>query len=134
VQTDAGPLPDVAVGLLDQSLPPGARKVRRFRRRKAGLGSPGKPRFAVLAEWCGGRVGREVKARTPPAGAFPRGADGGSEYYARIVGGAHRCPDPFLRLDGWWVVRRLTPFRGSVASRSRTSGPAAQGSGNRVIG
>jgi hypothetical protein len=95
--------------LLDRSLPPEAEDVQRYRRRDAGLGSLGKPRFAALAEWAGGRVGREVKARTPPAGAFLRGAEGGEDYYAQLMTRARRCPDPFLRLELGWVVRRLTP-------------------------
>lgn len=95
--------------LLDRSMPPEAEHVRQCRRRKAGLGSLGKPRFAALAEWDGDRVGREVKARTPPAGAFLRGTDGAEDHYAQVAARAHRCPDPFLRVERGWVTRRLTP-------------------------
>jgi len=106
---DVDPVPDEPAGLLTDSLPPEANNIRLFPRRRVGLGSLGKPRFAAVADWHGCLVGREVKARTPPAGAFLRGTDNGWEGYGRIVAGPHRCPDPFFRLEDGWVVRRLSP-------------------------
>lgn len=78
--------------MLQSSLPVGADNVHRFRHRKAGLGSLGKPRFAAMAKWQGGRVGREVKARTPAAGVFLRGTPNVDvENYPRILDSATRC-------------------------------------------
>jgi hypothetical protein len=38
-----------------------------------------------------------------------RGDPDGHDFYERVVHAARRCPDPFLRLERGWVVRRLTP-------------------------
>ena len=77
----------------------------RFRTR-AGMGSLGKPRFILLAEWAGGWVAREAKRVTPPANAWALGGDVPSRI-EEIVGRAVRCADPYYQPDGEWVSRRL---------------------------
>lgn len=98
------------IGRLKAQLPHPGRRVP-LRRRRAGLGSLGHPRLVALSEWRGGRVAREAKAMVgsanawleSPARARPR------LRYAEIVRRAVRDPDPFLQVEGGWVIRRLSP-------------------------
>ena len=78
--------------------------------RRAGLGSLGRPRYVALAEWRGGLIAREVKALMPSATKWANHDYGVSEIeYTNIVSRAVRCPDPVLKIDGDWIVRRLAP-------------------------
>jgi hypothetical protein len=95
--------------------------------RVAGLGSLGRQRFVALAAWRGGRVAREAKALapsactfavrdvTPASGKFLRramwalGGAGGKIHYDAILRRGVRCPDPCVRVDGAWLLRRLAP-------------------------
>jgi uncharacterized protein DUF2252 len=67
-------------------------------RRQAGLGSLGQPRFAMIAECDGAEIAREAKALIPP-----------KRYYERAMTRAIRSPDPFQRVVGRWIVKRLAP-------------------------
>jgi hypothetical protein len=82
----------------------------RFVHRIAGLGSLGRRRYLALFEWRGGMLAREAKAMLPSACAW---ATGGPEkrrfFYNKIVNGATRAPDPFLKTAKGWVLRRLSP-------------------------
>jgi hypothetical protein len=102
---------------------------RRFARRTAGLGSLGRPRFVGMIEWRGAMVAREAKARTPSATAWAKGEAKpvlarSAELYERAV----RCPDPFLRAEGAWIVRRLAADCGKIelATLSRVRDEANQ--------
>lgn len=92
--------------LLTASLPAGAEDVV-FVLRKAGMGSLGKARYAVIALWNGGLIAREARAVCPPAqNAFGTAADSLSE---QIAAGRKSSPDPFRRMEGRWLIRRLAP-------------------------
>ena len=65
--------------------------------RVSGLGSLGRERYTAIAEWRGGRIAREAKALTAP------------RTYREILSRAIRCPDPWVRVVGRWIVRRLGP-------------------------
>jgi hypothetical protein len=111
------------------ALLPESRTRPRFARRTAGLGSLGRPRFVALLEWRGGMLAREAKARTPSACAWARGDASASparseELFDRAV----RCPDPFLKVGGAWIVRRLAPDCGKIelATLSRVREEAYQ--------
>ncbi|MFE1600311.1 DUF2252 family protein [Methylobacterium sp. ID0610] len=94
---------------LEAALPPGAGPVQ-FHRRRAGIGSLGRPRYLALAEWKGGLTAREAKAAVPSAvhlGEPPRPDPAADS--ARLLAAACRAPDPMLRYDGDWVLRRLSP-------------------------
>ncbi|MGO9124322.1 MAG: DUF2252 family protein [Terriglobales bacterium] len=79
-------------------------------RRVAGLGSLGHVRVVALAECHGGRIAREAKALTPSAIHWASRETGRQEImYQTILDRAVRCPDPFVRLRGSWIVRRLSP-------------------------
>ena len=78
-------------------------------RTRVGMGSLGKPRFLALANLMGAWVAREAKAMTPPATAFLDASRPSVSRVYELLGRAERCADPFLRVDGSWIVRRLAP-------------------------
>ena len=81
-----------------------------YARRGAGLGSRGHERFVSLANWRGGKIAREAKSLVPSAAVWLRGDHGGGPIlYADILRRAVRCPDPCFKVDGKWIVRRLSP-------------------------
>ena len=82
----------------------------RVSHRVAGLGSLGRARFVAVAEWHGGSVAREAKALAPSACVWAeRGGGSAPIRYQEIIDRAVRCPDPFVRLEKRWIVRRLAP-------------------------
>ena len=104
-----GKVPADARKAIEGRLPvplPAYRVVHRI----AGLGSLGRERFAALAEHCGGKIAREAKALAPSAcvWAAKRG-DSAGILYEQILGQAIRAADPFLHVEGRWIVRRLSP-------------------------
>ncbi|HSY65082.1 MAG TPA: DUF2252 family protein [Terriglobales bacterium] len=79
-------------------------------RRVAGLGSLGHIRLVAIALCNGAKIAREAKALVPSAVYWAKGEEGPSEIlYQAIISRAVRCPDPFVRLLGPWIVRRLSP-------------------------
>jgi len=76
--------------------------------RVAGLGNLGKPRYTAIAQWHGGPVAREAKALTLSAAAWAQSSLHGP-FYANILAGAIRSADPYLKVQGSWIVRRLSP-------------------------
>jgi hypothetical protein len=78
--------------------------------RVAGLGSLGRERYVAIAEWGGGSVAREAKALAPSACVWAEERKGAAPIrYQDILDCAVRCPDPFVRLEKRWIVRRLAP-------------------------
>jgi len=78
--------------------------------RTSGLGSLGRQRFTAIAEWRGGQIAREMKPLVASAYGWER--ETGSpvkNYYAAVVAQAVRIPDPFLRVNDGWLVRRIAP-------------------------
>jgi len=106
---DDAEVPASAVDAMQHLLPqprPSYRTVRRV----AGLGSLGHARFVALADWNGGYIAREAKALVPSAAHFLQaGREPVDILYQAIINRAVRCPDPFVRLYGRWIVRRLSP-------------------------
>jgi hypothetical protein len=102
-------------------IPPGAAKgiarllpdpdvPRRYVHRIAGLGSLGRQRFVALAQWQGAWIAREAKAMAPSAAWWASGAKGpGRLHYQEILDTSVRCTDPYVKLKGKWIVRRLAP-------------------------
>ena len=100
--------PEEAQRAMLSSLPEGPKELHFRRREKAGVGSLGKPRFVLLAEWAGSWIAREAKAIAPPATAWADGTDSHSRI-GEVLGRAVRCPDPIYRVSDRWLVRRLAP-------------------------
>ena len=93
---------------------PGKGSKSRIVHRAAGMGSLGRQRFVALAEWNGGPLCREAKALAPSAWDWARGVlkkDQESQKirYQKALDTAVRTVDPFVRLQGKWIVRRLAP-------------------------
>ena len=104
-----GPVPKSARRALERMLPERGLHYRLVHR-IAGLGSLGRERFVALAEYRGGMVAREAKALAPSACVWSgNGKQSGRIRYQEILDSARRAPDPFVRLKGRWIVRRLAP-------------------------
>jgi hypothetical protein len=82
----------------------------RVSHRIAGLGSLGRERYVATASWRGGTVAREAKALAPSACVWAEEGSGSAPIeYQEIIDRSIRCPDPFVRLQRRWIVRRLAP-------------------------
>lgn len=117
-------VPESALVAIEHVLPTTAIAYQ-VKRRVAGLGSLGHPRFVALAGWCGGTIAREAKRLVPSGGVWARKAEGPVEiFYQAIMDRAVRCHDPFVQLQGQWIVRRLAPdcarIELSVLAQERT--------------
>lgn len=82
---------------------------RRFVRRIAGVGSLGHARYVAVFDWQGGQIALEAKAAIPSACVWAGGGGSPRIYYDLLLKQAIRCPDPFVRLIGKWLVRQLAP-------------------------
>jgi uncharacterized protein DUF2252 len=77
------------------------------RRRVAGIGSLGRPRFVAIAECSDAPIAREAKVRIPSACAWSGAAD--TNAARTILQRAVRVPDPYFQIRPRWIVRRLAP-------------------------
>jgi uncharacterized protein (DUF2252 family) len=94
--------------LLDRDLPARGLPFRTIHR-VAGLGSLGRERYVALAAWHGGLVAHEAKALLPSAYSWAIGKPAKKIRYMRIIERAIRCPDPFVRVEEDWLLRRIGP-------------------------
>lgn len=104
----ADPVPADAEEALRSMLPEPTGSCR-ITARQAGVGSLGRPRYVAVADFLGGSVARECKALAPSAAVWADGTADGEILYQTILDRAVRCPDPFIRVHGNWIVRRLAP-------------------------
>jgi len=97
--------------MLEASLPSQGLEYRLVHR-QAGIGSLGRPRFTVLAEWQGEFVALEAKALIPSATLWAQKKQKGAEiYYEEVLARAVRRLDPMMKVYEGWVVRGLAPDR-----------------------
>jgi len=102
-------LPRSATDALRETMPAADLRYKVVRR-EAGLGSLGQQRFVALAKWRGGFIAREAKALLPSACVWLDGRHGnGQPYYPVVMGSAIRSSDPFQKVVGNWLIRRLSP-------------------------
>jgi hypothetical protein len=103
-------VPGNARRALQYLMPKGCSKWR-IAHRIAGLGSLGRQRFVAIAELNGGPVCREAKALAPSAWDWAQGRAGknGRIRYQKALDTAIRVKDPYVHLEGKWIVRRLAP-------------------------
>ena len=102
-------LPETIKAALNRALPE-VRLPFRVVHRHAGLGSLGRRRFTALAEWRSGWIAREAKELLASAWHWEKEDREGTEIlYERAVGEAVRVPDPFVGMNGHWLIRRLAP-------------------------
>jgi hypothetical protein len=104
--------PASAMKGLRKMLPDSGLRVR-LSHRISGLGSLGRQRFVALAEFEGGLIAREAKQLTDSAWLWawppPKGKRKSKINYQEALDKSIRCRDPFVRLRGEWIVRRLAP-------------------------
>jgi hypothetical protein len=81
----------------------------RFTHRIAGLGSLGRERFLGLGTWLGGGIAREAKPWALSACIFAAGRKDGAMFVEQILRRAVRAHDPYWKITGRWIVRRLSP-------------------------
>ncbi|MHB8510093.1 MAG: DUF2252 family protein [Candidatus Dormibacteria bacterium] len=99
--------PEVSM-VLANALPEGSTGLD-LRRRRAGLGSLGRPRYVALAHWNGALVAREAKAVLPSAWDWVHGNPLDASIGIRLAFDGVRDPDPAMHLREPWMVRRLAP-------------------------
>jgi hypothetical protein len=104
-----GNLPRDVKLTLEETLPE-SRLEYKVVRREAGLGSRGQQRFVAIALWNGGWIAREAKAMLPSSCVWLSGRVGRSQsYYHQAITAAVRSRDPFQKIEGTWLIRRLSP-------------------------
>ena len=103
---DERPPADVMSGFA-AALPKEASVIRTMRRPKQGGGSLGRPRFVAVANWRGGRIVREAKAIVPSAWDWAHGNAKAAICFEDLSNGPYRSPDPWLRMNGRYIFRRL---------------------------
>lgn len=109
LRTWRGRVPKSARRALERLLPERGLEYR-IAHRIAGLGSLGRERYVALAIYRGARVAREAKALAPSACVWAaQGKRSERIRYQEIVDRSVRAIDPFVRLKGRWIVRRLAP-------------------------
>ena len=86
-----------------------------------GMGSLGKPRYVALANLMGAWVAREAKAITPAATVFLNSERPIVSRVEEILSRAVRCADPFHRVDGTMIVRRLAPRCARIEQKMLTN-------------
>ncbi|ESX49030.1 DUF2252 domain-containing protein [Mesorhizobium sp. C416B] len=92
--------------ILQSSLPATA-LLQRFASRRKGGGGLGKARFVAIANWQGGQVIREAKASVPSAWYWAHGVATDISSAHDLSSGEFRSPDPFLRAEEKFIVRRI---------------------------
>jgi len=102
----ANPPDPVKVGVESAGLPKGARPVR-YASRVAGGGSLGRPRYVAIAKWNGGKIFREAKALVPSAWHWAHDDASTHSHFLDLARGRFRSPDPFLRVQNSFVIRRM---------------------------
>jgi hypothetical protein len=104
-----GNLPKDAKLTLEKTLPDPSLEYKVVRR-AAGLGSRGQQRFVAIARWNGGCIAREAKAMLPSSCVWVSGRVGRKQScYREAISSAVRSHDPFQKIEGTWLIRRLSP-------------------------
>ncbi len=104
-----GSVPQGAIKALERLMPEPGLKYR-IAHRVAGLGSLGRERYVAIVDWRGGKIAREAKALVTSAYVWALDGKGKKDIlYQQVLDHAVRCPDPFVRTRGRWIVRRLAP-------------------------
>ena len=94
--------------LLGRALPQSA-VPEKIVHRQAGLGSLGRRRFTVIAQWRGGYMAREVKELVPSAWHWSDARQSSKIFYTTIITSAVRITDHTVLAQKQWLVRRLAP-------------------------
>ena len=95
-------------------------------RRTAGVGSLGRPRWVGVADWRGAPLVREAKALVSSAWSRARGRSQAETRAGDLATGRFRSPDPWYRIEGRVVVRRLSPNNRKIEADSKSAMFSAQ--------
>ena len=107
--TEAKDVPRSATKAMEDLMPEKGLEVKVVHR-ISGLGSLGRERYVTLANWNGGRIAREVKAMVTSACVWAKKGRGSTRIlYEETLESSCRALDPYVRLRGRWLVRRLAP-------------------------
>jgi hypothetical protein len=90
-------------------------------RRSAGVGSLGRPRWVGIADWRGALIVREAKALVMSAWSRQHRPGESSLQGAQIANGRFRPIDPWYRIEGNLVVRRLSPNNRKIEAEDNIS-------------
>ena len=102
-------VPETAQNAIEHCLPVRGQPYV-MKHRVAGLGSLGLPRYVALGDWEGGKFAREAKALVPsPATWAHHTTDTPEIFYQTILDRSVRAKDPYVQMQGRWIVRRLAP-------------------------
>jgi len=102
-------IPSSALKGLHRQLPEDGVELR-IVHRVAGMGSLGRRRYLGLTQWRGGSIAREAKELAASAWRWARSSRAKRQIqYQEVLDASIRCPDPFARQSGRWIVRRLAP-------------------------
>jgi hypothetical protein len=113
-----GAIPADAKQALEKMLPEPSIECK-IVRREAGMGSLGQQRFVAIAEWKGGCIAREAKAMLPSSCLWLSGQVGHHQpVYEKVMQSAVRAHDPFQKVIGKWLIRRLSPDSNPVEIES----------------
>jgi hypothetical protein len=113
LQTYTERQPKTALRVLMRMLPDGIESLR-IVHRIAGLGSLGRQRLTAVCQFEGGFMAREVKQLARPASQWATGSRPVPIRYGEILNSAVRCGDPFLRQQGNWIGRRISPSNSRI--------------------
>lgn len=94
--------------ILTRALPKSA-DPQKIIHRQAGLGSLGRRRFTLIAQWCGGYIARETKELGPSAWHWTDSRASAKIFYTAAITRAVRVEDPTVFTRQQWLVRRLAP-------------------------
>jgi hypothetical protein len=105
---DAVKVPPEVKSILMRALP-GPVSDLKILHRQAGLGSLGRRRFTLVAQWCGGYIAREAKQLVSSAWHWMDKKQSSKFFYETVIMRAIRVPDPTVSAQKQWLVRRLAP-------------------------
>lgn len=106
-------IPDDAMAALKSILPDPDKDIK-VGQRQAGVGSLGRQRFVAITEHDGSYFAAEAKSHLPSANYFAEGKADGRSYYEDTIKKAVRYPDPYVKVEGDWTVRSLSPTRSKI--------------------
>ena len=90
-----------------RTAPEGAEITKAAARPRVGGGSLGRPRFVALGDWRGGQIVREAKALVPAGWDWAHGRIADPHRFEEVAKGKFRSFDPWLRVIGGFIFRRL---------------------------
>lgn len=105
---EAANAPAVVKAILARALPEWA-VPEKVVHRQAGLGSLGRRRFTLIAQWQGGYIAREAKELVPSAWHWNDARQNPKIFYTTVINRAVRVTDPMVWAAREWLVRRLAP-------------------------